>query len=642
MTGKQKLPFGLWPSPISPSMLGAKLRLEDAQFDSDGSLLWLEALSGKTTLMVKNGPDAARDISGGLKIGGGVGYGGGDFTIRNGFAVFASGGRLYRVMLESGLPRPITPEFGDCAAPVISPDGGKILFVHTYEGADCLALVDSDGRNWPVKLATGADFYMQPAWHPDGRQIAWVEWDHPQMPWDGSRLMTARLNGAELTDVKQLFGDVDVPVFQPEFSADGHFLAFLAHPAQFSPSPAPRSSRGARSGQGGASDGEWDTLYTLELSTGEKRTLVKDASLLEPAWVQGMRLFAWSADSARIFYLKNDKGWRTLWAVDVASGESRPLDFAPYTWVSQIAASPVRDQLALIASSSKITTRLVTLENGQQRIERRSTGESIHPDDLPEPRPISWPAPDGTLVHGLFYPPTSRTHTSDGLPPAIVNIHGGPTSARVASYNADAAYFATRGYGFLEVNYRGSTGYGREYMLKLREKWGVFDTEDAASAAGALAELGLADPKRMVIMGGSSGGYTVLNALIHFPGVFKAGVNLYGVANLFDIIIGTHKFEERYNDSLVGTLPEAAERYKAWSPVFHADQIKDPMAVFQGADDKVVPPEHSEQIVSALRANHIPHIYKLYEGEGHGFRKTETIVDFYETLDKFLKQYVVF
>jgi dipeptidyl aminopeptidase/acylaminoacyl peptidase len=618
MTEKQKLSFGLWPSPISPSMLGAKLRLEDAQFDSNGSLLWLEALSGKTALMYKNGADAARDISGGLKIGGGVGYGGGDFTARKGFAVFASKGRLYRVALASGLPRPITPEFGDCAAPVISPDGGKVLFIHTYEGTDCLALVDSEGQNWPVKLVSSADFTMQPAWHPNGQQIAWVEWNHPQMPWDGCRLMTARLNGAELIDVKQIFGDVDVPVFQPEFSADGRFLAFLAN------------------------DGEWDTLYTLNLATGEKRSLVKDASLFEPAWVQGMRLFAWSADSARIFYLKNDQGWRTLWAVEAASGESVSLDFAPYSWISQIAASPVSDQLALIASSSKIPSRVVTLENGQKRIERRSSGESVHPDELPEPHPISWLAPDGTLVHGLYYPPTSARFTSDGLPPAIVNIHGGPTSARVASYNADAAYFATRGYTFLEVNYRGSSGYGREYMLKLREKWGLFDTEDAVGAAGALAAQGLADPKRMIIMGGSSGGYTVLNALIHFPGVFKSGVNLYGVANLFDIIIGTHKFEERYNDSLVGALPEAAERYKAWSPVFHADQIKDPLAVFQGADDKVVPPEHSEQIVAALRANHVPHIYKLYEGEGHGFRKIENIIDFYESLEKFLKQHVVF
>jgi len=283
----------------------------------------------------------------------------------------------------------------------------------------------------------------------------------------------------------------------------------------------------------------------------------------------------------------------------------------------------------------------VSWENGLQLIEKRTSGEAIPAADLPEPQTIEWPAPDGTIVHGLYYPPTSARYFSEGLPPAIVNIHGGPTSMRANSYNADAAYFCTRGYAYMEVNYRGSTGFGRNYMLKLREKWGLVDTEDAAGAAGALAALGLIDPQRSVIKGGSSGGYTVLNALIHFPGVFKAGVNLFGVANLYDFVIGTHKFEERYNVSLVGPLPETAERYKAWSPVFHAAQIKDPVAVFQGADDRVVPPEHSEQIVAALKANGVPHIYRLYPGEGHGFRKTETIVDFYENLEKFLKQYVL-
>ena len=618
MIEKKKLPYGLWPSPISPAMQGAKLRLDDVQFDSNGNLVWLESHSGNTALMLKKGTNAARDISGGLKISAGVGYGGGDFTVRNGMAVFASNGRLYQVSLDSGLPQALTPEFGDCAAPVISPDGSRVLFVHTYEREDCLALVKTGGHSWPLKLSSGADFYMQPTWNPDGKQIAWIEWDHPQMPWDGTRLMTAQVNGSELTEVRQIFGDFDIPVFQPEYSANGRFLAFLAN------------------------DGEWDTLYVLDLASGEKRALVKDAVLFEPAWVQGMRLFSWSADSTHIFYLKNEKGWRTLWELELTSGETHALDFAPYTWINQIAVSPLGEKLALIASSSQIPNRIVTLENGRQCVEKRSSSEAVPTSELPAPRPIEWAAPDGTIVHGLYYPPVSSHFSSEGLPPAIVNIHGGPTSARASSYNSDAAYFASRGYGWLEVNYRGSSGYGRTYMLMLREKWGLLDTEDAVGAAGALAALGLADPRRMVIMGGSSGGYTVLNALIHFPGVFKAGVNLYGVSNLFDIIIGTHKFEEHYNDSLVGELPEAAERYKAWSPVFHSEQIKDPVAVFQGSADKVVPPEHSEQIVAALRANKVPHIYKLYPGEGHGFRKTENIIDFYESLDRFLKQYVIF
>jgi len=618
MTEKQRVPFGLWSSQVSPAMQGARLRLDGVQFDSNGSLVWLESLSGKSVLMRKNGIDAAREISGGFKVGGGVGYGGGDFHVRNGFAIFASAGRLYRVALEGGMPYAITPKFGDCASPVISPDGSQVLFVHTYEGVDCIAIVDSEGKNWPTKLIGGADFYMQPTWHPDGQRIAWIEWNHPQMPWDGTRLMSARLNGINLVEIDHVFGDADIPVFQPEYSKDGRTLAFITN------------------------DGEWDTLYALDLPSGEKKALVKNASLMEPAWVQGMRLFAWSADSTRIFYLKNEKGWRTLWEVSLETARSLAMELGLYSWVDQIAASPVEDRLVFIASSSRHPARIVTQKNGLQCIERRSSAEAVPLMELPEPKPIEWEAPDGTVVHGLFYPPTSTRYDCEGLPPAIVNIHGGPTSTRVSSYNSDAAYFATRGYAFLEVNYRGSSLHGRKYMLMLRHKWGLVDTEDAAGAAGALAALGLADPKRIVIMGGSSGGYTVLNALIHFPGVFKAGVNLFGVANLFDILIGTHKFEERYNDSLVGVLPEASERYKAWSPVFHADKIKDPMAVFQGADDKVVPPVHSEQIVAALRANNIPHIYKLYAGEGHGFRNSENIIDFYESLERFLKQYVLF
>ena len=622
---KQILPFGLWPSPVTPELLGAKMRLDDIQFDSDGeTLVWLEGRDGRGVLVAQRGDDAPRDISGNISVRAGVGYGGGDFNVRNGVAVFVSQGRLYRVSLGYGAPQPLTPAFGDAASPVISSDGSQVLFVHSYERADCLALVDTAGKNWPTKLASGADFYMQPSWHPDGKQIAWIEWNHPQMPWDGTRLMTARLDGGALLDVKHILGDADTPVFQPAFSPDGRSLAFLAN------------------------DGEWDSLYAVDLISGEKRALVQGVSLLDPPWVQGMRSLAWSVDSSRIFYLKNDKGWRTLWAVRVASGKSEPIDSLPYTWMSQLAASPTKDQLALIASSPQVTERLVLLpsghdvENGKTRILRRSSSEALDPAGLAVPSPIEWAAPDGTVVHGLYYPPTSTTHTGEGLPPAIVNIHGGPTSARVSNFNGAAAFFTSRGYAWLEVNYRGSTGYGRKYMLMLRQKWGLIDTEDAVGGAKALAELGYADPQRIVVMGASAGGYTVLNALEQFPGVFKAGIDMFGVANLFDFIIGTHKFEERYNDSLVGVLPEAAERFKAWSPALHAGKIKDPVAIYQGADDKVVPPEHSEQIAAVLRANKVPHVYKLYPGEGHGWRKTETIIDFYNSVDKFLKQYVLF
>ena len=617
---KQSTPFGLWPSPISPEMLGAKLRLGDVQFDSGGqTLVWVEGRDGRSVLVAQQGLDAPRDISGNIKVGGGVGYGGGDFTVHNGSVIFAGQSRLYRVSLQHGAPKAITPEFGDAASPVVSPDGSQVLFVHTYEGKDQIALVDVEGHSWPAKLISGADFYMQPVWHPDGKQIAWVEWNHPQMPWDGTRLMLASLEGSVLSNVKTIFGDAETPVFQPAFSADGRTLAFLTNA------------------------GEWDQLRTLDLASGEMRILVDGASLITPAWIQGLRAIAWSADSTRIFYLKNDRGWRTLWAAHPATGEKNPIDIAPYTWVGQIAASPTQNQLAFVAASPQIPDRVVFWdEGGKMRIAKRSSSEMLSPDDLSVPQPIEWPAPDGTVVHGLYYPPTNSRATAEGLPPAIVNIHGGPTSAEVAGFNPRAEFFTTRGYAYLEVNHRGSTGYGRKYMLMLRHKWGLHDTEDAVGGAKALAALGYADPQRLVVMGGSAGGFTVLNALEQFPGVFKAGVDLYGVASLFDLLLDTHKFEERYTDSLVGILPHDAERFQAWSPGLHAEKIKDPLAIFQGADDKVVVPEHSEQIVATLRANKVPHVYKLYAGEGHGWRKTETIIDFYNTLEKFLKQYVLF
>jgi dipeptidyl aminopeptidase/acylaminoacyl peptidase len=212
----------------------------------------------------------------------------------------------------------------------------------------------------------------------------------------------------------------------------------------------------------------------------------------------------------------------------------------------------------------------------------------------------------------------------------------------MANFSLDTAFFTSRGFAVLAVNYRGSTGFGRSYMLALRQKWGEYDVQDAVSGAQALVEQGLADPQRLVIRGGSAGGYTVLNALIRYPGRFKAGLCSYGVSNLFTLAMDTHKFEERYLDSMVGELPEASARYHAWSPVFQANQIKDAIAVFQGTADKVVPPDQSETIVAALRANGVPHIYRLYEGEGHGFRKIETLEAYYQDVERFLQQHVLF
>jgi dipeptidyl aminopeptidase/acylaminoacyl peptidase len=224
----------------------------------------------------------------------------------------------------------------------------------------------------------------------------------------------------------------------------------------------------------------------------------------------------------------------------------------------------------------------------------------------------------------------------------MVLVHGGPTGQRGAHFDAQPQFFASRGWAVLQVNYRGSTGYGRAYRDKLRGNWGIYDVQDAVSGAKHLVDDGQVDGNKLVIMGGSAGGFTVLKTLEDHPGVFKAGVNLFGVANHFTLAADTHKFEERYLDSMLGPLPEASEIYRERSPLFFADKIQDPIIVFQGEDDKVVPQNQSDEIVAALQRSGVPHEYHRYPGEGHGFRKTETIQNFYTTLDKFLKQYVIF
>ncbi len=614
-------PYGLWQSKITPDLIAAEISLNDPTWDSDGeTLVWRERRSAKGVLMAQPEGEAPYELSGNLDVKGGIGYGGGDFTVKDGLVIFAAkDGRLYKRYLGAGFPEAITPAFGSVAAPVLSPDNKWVLFIHTYEGHDVIGLVDSDGRDWPIKFMEGADFYMQPAWHPDGKAVVWVEWDHPNMPWDGTRLMYAVLEGdpPRVQAAQNLAGGPDIPILQPAFSPDGRYLSYIRNL------------------------GEWDQLILRDLEEGDSKVLVEGESLLKPAWIQGVVVQAWSADSQKIVFLKTRAGITTLNQVDVDSGEVNEIDMSPYTALSHPAVSS-GGRLCMVADAPSVSPRVISTKDGAIKIHQRSTSESVPFEDLPTPYEINWTSTDGETVYGIYSPPTSTRYEGEGLPPAIVYIHGGPTSAVSIGYNLEAAFFTSRGYAYLEVNYRGSTGYGRKYRDALRSNWGNLDVIDAAGGAQALVDQGLADPERLVIKGGSAGGYTVLNALIRFPGLFKAGLCSYGVSNLFTLAMDTHKFEERYNDSLVGPLPKAAELYRKCSPVFHAEAIKDPVAIFQGEEDKVVPPSQSEEIVKALKANGVPYEYHLYPGEGHGFRKSETRKAFYEAIERFLLQYVVF
>lgn len=648
--------YGLWSSPISARSLAESLTLNDVQWDTASeTLVWHERRGAKGVLVAQAGYQAARDLTDEDSVRARVGYGGGDFTVAQGQVYFAGGGgRLYKQALGGGKARPITPAFGDAAAPCVSGDGKWLLYVHSYEGDDTLALVDTEGQRWPRKFAEGTDFVMQPAWHPSGEYVAYVAWNHPQMPWDGSELRLATLeydrDGIPFAaETVTIAGNTDVSTFQPEFSPDGRYLAYVSDVTG------------------------WNQIYVYDIATQKHTQLTTaEADHGQPAWVQGQRVYGWCIDSQHIVYAFNHQGIRYLGQIDIFKPDTATtLDgLEDYTDINHIAVSPLDNRVAVVASSSKIPPRVVTYrpqitptsstlvvlpssapttmqvikdgDDNQPVIHRRSSTENVPTSALAQLESIAWTGHDGGTAYGLYYPPTSDKFEGIGKPPLVVYVHGGPTSQVTARYHGEAQFFATRGYAVLAVNHRGGTGYGRAYMNMLRGNWGVYDVEDSASGAAYLADQGLVDRQKTVILGGSAGGYTVLQSLVDKPGFYKAGVCLYGVSNQFGLAMDTHKFEAHYSDSILGPLPEAAELYRDRSPLFHADKIVDPMIVFQGEDDNVVPRNQSDAIVESLKQRGIPHEYHVYAGEGHGWRKPETIEHYHNAVIRFLTQYVLF
>lgn len=624
--------FGLWSSPVSAKSLSVALRLNEPCWDTDGkTVAWVEGRSDTGVIVLRDmHDDAVRDLTADISVRAFVGYGGGDFTLAHGTAYFVGQAdqRIYRQELRGGKARPITPAFGAASTPVVSPDGKWVAYVHTYEDVDAIAIVDSEGKHWPSRFSEGRDFYMQPAWHPSGDRLAWVEWDHPNMPWDGTELKVANVAYPEgglpvCTRAAVVVGDKETAIFQGTFSPDGNSLVYISD------------------------ETGWGHLYRRDLQTGAVTKLTTGAREFgAPAWNQGQRRFSITA-TGNIVAVSSEMGFDRLTLV-TPGGEVRDLGqlHQGYDVIGHPATNPVSESVAVVAAGGTQPPRVVAVDladaSPRTRVLRRSDSEAVPAAALSQPQAVSWTSFDGEEAHGLYYPPASQHFTGTGAPPLIVVVHGGPTSQVTAGWGPVSQFFATRGYAVLQPNYRGSTGYGRDYMLKLRESWGIYDVQDAKFGAQAMAQRGLADGTRLVIMGGSAGGFTVLQSLVEIPGFYKAGLCLFGVANQFTLASHTHKFEQRYLDSMLGPLPEAAAVYRERSPIFHADKIIDPIAVFQGEIDRVVPREQSDTIVASLRARGVPHEYHVYAGEGHGWRKTETIEEFYGAVERFLKQYVLF
>ena len=632
-SSKKTRQYGLWDSPITPVSLARGMRFSDVAWDQDGTLVWLESRSDRNILVVQPSDGGAlRDLNDTFSVRAKVGYGGGDYTVGLGTVYFveAESGRIYRQPLSSGQARSITPAFGQAASPTLSPDGRWLLFVHSYEDQDVLTIVDAGGESWPQKLVSGDDFYMQPAWHPHGQRVAWIAWDHPNMPWDGTYLRMAQLElstGGVPTvgDVITVAGGEETSIFQPEFSPDGRYLAYVSDTSG------------------------WWQLFLYDIESKEHRQVTDvPAEHGSPAWIQGMRTYGFAPDGKRIYFLRNQEASVSLWEYDLdATKEARLQLDDGYTYLNQISISD--HGIATIASGGTLPTRVIVFQppsaglfESETRVNRRATSEELPASAYASPRPLTWQGMDGENAFGIFYPPHSERFEGQGKPPLVVKIHGGPTSQRFEQFDNSDQFFSTRGYAVLQVNYRGSTGYGRDYRNKLRGNWGIYDVQDAVSGAQHLIDQGLVDGSKVVIMGGSAGGFTVLKALQDYPGFFKAGINLFGVTNQFTLAADTHKFEAHYSDTLLGPLPDAAALFRERSPIFYVDKIQDPVAVFQGEDDVVVPRAQSDELVESLRRRGIPHVYHLYPGEGHGFRKEETIEHLFTEIDKFLRQYVIF
>ncbi|HWB07640.1 MAG TPA: prolyl oligopeptidase family serine peptidase [Pirellulales bacterium] len=629
MSEKEPRQYGLWTSPITPGSLAEGRRLDGVAWAGDGELLvWLEGRSGKGVLVAKGPGDAPRDLTTELSVRAEVGYGGGDFTVQDDWVCFVvhKTGRLFRQSLSGGGPAAITPAFGQAAAPVASPDGRWIAYVHHDDPHDRIGVVDSEGKLWPQILTAGHDFYMQPRFSPDGKQFCWIAWDHPNMPWDGTRLYLADIATGDglprLVNAREIAGGPEVAVFQPEFTPDGRYLVYVSD------------------------ETGWGRLTAHDLASGTSRWLTPEGEeFAMPAWVQDMRTYAVLGDGRTLVAAGSRNGYHRLQMIDIPTGNGQAIDgLAGYSDVSCVAAAAAGAKFAFIASSPKRPPRVVThdLKTGATQVVARSSGETVPDAALADCEAISWKTAGGGEAHGLLYRPASDRYRGIGRPPLVTLIHGGPTSQVRAGWRAEAQFFATRGYTVLLVNYRGSTGYGRAYMLELRGNWGICDVEDATTGMRHLADVGQVDGERTVIMGGSAGGFTVLQTMATDPEAFSAGISLYGVANQFSLASDTHKFESRYLDSMLGPLPEAAAIYRQRSPVFHAANIRRPLAVFQGGIDTVVPKDQAEAIVEALQRNETPHIYHVYEDEGHGWRKRETIEHFYQAVEQFLRRYLIY
>jgi dipeptidyl aminopeptidase/acylaminoacyl peptidase len=609
-------PYGSWRSPIGAELVAAGgVSLDEVRVAGDQAL-WLEGrpLEGGRQVVCRAGPagGAPQEVTPeGFNVRTRVHeYGGGAYAVHGATVFFANFAdqRLYR-QDPGAPPRPVTPEPPAPAAhryadATITPDGRLLVCVRERhedgEVANELVAVATDGGAPPAVVAAGRDFYASPRLSPDGGRLAWLEWDHPNMPWDATELRVAEFAAGGLASVPAtVAGGPAESVFQPEWSPEGvlHFVS-------------------DRSG--------WWNLYR-QGSGGAEPLAPMEEEVGGPQWVFGMSRYAF-LPGGRIA-LVHGRGPLQRLGVLAPDGDLVDLDL-PFTSFYPPQLRAMGGRLVCVAGSPTRPAAVVVVDpgGGQVQVLRRGREEAPDPAYLSVPRQVDFPTTGGRTAHALYYPPANRDFRGpDGeRPPLLVTSHGGPTAEVTSLLAMGYQYFTSRGFAVVDVDYGGSTGYGRAYRQQLDGQWGVVDVDDCVAAARHLAAAGEVDPGRLAIRGGSAGGWTTLCALT-FRDDFAAGASYYGVGDAEALARDTHKFESRYLDRLIGPWPEAAELYRQRSPVHHPERLSCPVILLQGLEDAVVPPAQAEAMAAALDAKRIPYAYVAFPGEQHGFRRAEHI-----------------
>ena len=612
MNSPKVAPFGSWKSPISSDLIVSRTIGIGSIVVSHDNIFWLEKRpqeQGRNLIVgFFHQPEAKKFTPSPLSVRSKIHeYGGGAYTVEQNTIYFSNykDGRIYQQVIGTQ-PHPLTAElphrYGDI---VVDRVRNRLLCV-------CEAhLLDAEAQNSIISinintgriqnLINGSDFYSSPRLSPDGKHLAWLSWNHPNMPWDSTYLWLAKL-------------DEDGSVFEPELIAGGKTES-ICEPKWGKDGTLYFSSDRTN----------WWNLYRHKIDGKTEILHQMSAEFAYPHWVFGLSTYALIGNEQLICAYSQDGCWH-LGIINLETKEFETIK-TRYTNISDLQASD--SGFAVFIGGSPTETNAVIrldLDTKKETILKRAGDLQLDPDYLSLPEAIAFPTTDNLTAYAWYYPPQNQDFIalSDELPPLIVKSHGGPTAAASVDLNLRIQYWTSRGFGYLDVNYGGSIGYGREYRQRLDGKWGIVDVDDCVNAAKYLVSQGRVDGDRLMITGSSAGGYTTLAALT-FKNIFKAGASYYGISDLEILAKDTHKFESRYLDRLVGKYPEEKAIYQERSPIYHTERLDCPVIFFQGLKDKVVPPNQAEMMFQAIKQKGLPVAYIPFEEEGHGFRIAENI-----------------